>query len=318
MASPVATGPPELSFTATNLNTLDRLPASLASIRALGEALGGSFEIIVADGPSDDGASEWLRRESAADPRLRVIATPGRNRGRGRRTAFEASVGRTIVPFDTSLAYDSGYGTILARYLSVGGPRMLFSEICALPRAAVEGAGGWRDLIGGEDVDLYARVVTKAGVIAAPTGASASQSANLGSYARQMRYVRGGRLSRWRRMYRVQRDQIVASHATVGDLMAFNRRKPFLPRVARAGFFSVCALGAKFSPIPPVRLGKNNYLVVREGLFASLLAQDWRAILPAKSPPRLPLTDDEMTFLESRSELYRANREALAPYLVRK
>ena len=314
----MATSPPGVSFTAPNLNTLDRLPASLASVRALGDALPRPYEIVVAEGPSDDGATEWLAKQSSVDPRLRVVGVAERNRGKGRRVAFEASRGAIVVPFDTSLAYDRSYAGILERYLQVGPPRMLFSEICALPRTSIEAVGGWRDLIGGEDVDLYARIIAKFGVVAYPTGDAGTQSAKLGSVARQMRYVRGGRWARFRRIYAVQRDQIIASHATVADLMAFNATKRFGARAARRAFFTLAAVGARLSKIRPAALGRNNYLIVRDGILASFLAGEWRAFYPSGAPPVLPLTDDEFIFLERRSTLFAKHRDELAPYLRRK
>jgi len=314
----VAAVVPVLSFCATNLNTRDRIEESLRSIAELGRSVDGSYEVVVAEGPSDDGASEWLAAESGRDPRLRIVRHRQRNRGLGRRLAFEASRGTWIVPFDTSLVYGTGYGRLLARFANFGSSKMLFTEICALPRTSVEAVGGWRDLVGGEDVDLYSRVIAKFGVVAYPTGAAGSQSATLGSYSRQMRYVRGGRLARVRRIYAVQRDQIIASHATVGDLMAFNRKKPLSARIARRAFFTFAAVGARFSAIRPVDLGTNNYLVVREGLFASLLAGDWKTLAPGDPAPRLLLTDDEIAFLEVRSPFYRLHQEELAPFLGRK
>jgi hypothetical protein len=314
----VAAVVPLLSFCATNLNTRDRLEASLASIAELGRSVDGSYEIVVADGPSDDGATEWLTNRSGEDPRLRVVRHPQRNRGYGRRVAFESSRGKWVVPFDTSLVYGPEYGRLLARFANFGSSKMLFTEICALPRTTVEDVGGWRDLVGGEDVDLYARVIAKFGVVAYPTGAPSSQSATLGSYSRQMRYVRGGRVARARRIFAVQRDQIIASHATVGDLMAFNRKKPLAARVARRAFFTAAAVGARFSKIRPVSLRSNNYLVVREGLLASLLAGDWKLLAPGGAPPRLLLTDDEIAFLEVRSPFYQKHAVELAPYLGRK
>jgi glycosyltransferase involved in cell wall biosynthesis len=318
LASVVAEVAPVVSFCATNLNTLDRLPASLASIRAIGVSLRVPFEIVVADGPSEDGASQWLVDQATADARLKVVSQLERNRGRGRRLAFERSRGHWIVPFDTSLAYDPSYGPILARYFAIGSPKLLFSEIVALPRDSVEAAGGWRDLIGGEDVDLYARVIARFGVIAYPTGLPASQSAKLGSYARQMRYVRGGRYARFRRILAVQRDQIIGSHATVADLMAFNRGKPRTRRFALWSFFLLAALTARFSPIRPAELGRNNYLLVREALFESFLAGDWRAVAGGGPGPKLPLTEDERGFLSVRSSVYRDRRDDLAAFVVPK
>jgi hypothetical protein len=316
--SPVAAVVPALSFCATNLNTRDRLEASLASIAALGAAVEGSYEVVIAEGPSEDGASEWLASESGHDPRLRVVNHSFRNRGAGRRLAFEATRGRWIVPFDTSLVYGPEYAHLLARFAGFGSTKMLFSEICALPRATVEAVGGWRDLVGGEDVDLYARVIAKFGVVAYPTGAPTSQSATLGSYARQMRYVRGGGLARARRIYAVQRDQMIASHATIADLMAFNRKKPLAARIARRAFFTLAAVGARFSSLRPIELGKNNYLLVREGLFASLLGGDWKTLAPGGPPPKLLLTEDELAYLEVRSPLYQRRQAELAPFLGRK
>lgn len=310
--------PPVVSFCATNLNTADRLPASLASVRALGDSLRVPYEIVVADGPSDDGAEAWLAEQSARDPTLRVVRQTERNRGRGRRLAFEASRGRWVVPFDTSLVYDPSYGPILARYFALGSPKMLFSEIVALPRDSVEAAGGWRDLIGGEDVDLYARVISRFGVIAYPTGLPSSQSAKLGSYARQMRYVRGGRVARFRRILAVQRDQVIGSHATVADLMAFNRGKTLGRRVALRAFFSLAATAAKLSAIRPAELGRNNYLLVREAILESFLSGDWHTVAGGGAPPKLPLTEEEVGFLALRSASYRERRDDLAVFVVAK
>jgi len=129
----VAAVVPLLSFCATNLNTRDRLEPSLSSIAALGGAVEGSYEIVVAEGPSDDGATEWLAAESGRNPRLHVVRHSARNRGYGRRRAFEASHGRWIVPFDTSLLYGVEYGRILARFRV--GCRAVRSGLTAPPMA---------------------------------------------------------------------------------------------------------------------------------------------------------------------------------------
>ena len=182
---------PVLSFCATNLNTRDRLEASLASVAALGSTVDGSYEVVIAEGPSDDGATEWLTTESGGTRGSGSSATRPATAGTGggsptRRAGASGSCRST-----RASCTGSSTGHLLARFAAFGSTKMLFSEICALPRAAVDAAGGWRDLVGGEDVDLYARVISEAGVVAYPTGAPKSQSATLGSYARQMRYVRG-------------------------------------------------------------------------------------------------------------------------------
>jgi glycosyltransferase involved in cell wall biosynthesis len=309
---------PEVSFCATNLNTRDRLPLSLDSVFALGDSLRRPFEVIVADGPSTDGARALLEERAARDPRLHIVAHDRRNRGYGRRRAFEASRGGTIVPFDTSLAYAPLYGELLGRYLTLETEAMLFSEICALRRSTILAVGGWRDLVGGEDIDLYARVIEKFGIIAYPTAARESQARALGSYARQMRYVSGSRLARTRRILAVVRDQIIGDNYTVGDLMAFNARKPLGRRIGYRFFFSLAALQARFSPLRPYRFERNNYLILREETLRSLLEGREAGLGWAGPPPRLLLTDDEITYLEARSRLWKEAGPRVRGFVARK
>jgi glycosyltransferase involved in cell wall biosynthesis len=309
---------PVVSFCATNLNTMDRLPSSLASIERVGEGLSLPFEVVVADGPSDDGARALLETRARANPRFHVVTHGERNRGYGRRRAFEASRGTTIVPFDTSLVYEPLYGGLIAGYVSLGTDRMLFSEVCALSRRSIEAVGGWRDLIGGEDIDLYSRVIREYGVIAWPTAASGSQSARLGSVARQMRYVGGSRSHRLRRVYAVQRDQMIGCNFRVRDLMLFNSGKPVSTRIALWMFFGICAIGERFRGIPPIRAEKNNYLIFREALLRSLQAEDYRKIPWAGPPPRLLLTDDEIRYLSRASLLWSEMGTEVERYVGRK
>lgn len=305
-----------LSFCATNLNTADKLAASIASVDALGNLIGRPYEIVVADGPSTDGATEKLAALAKTIPRFRHVRHAERNRGFGRRLAFEQSSGDIIVPFDTSIVYDPTLAELLRRYLNLGTGKMLFSEIVALPRSAILDAGSWRDLIGGEDIDLYARVVLRAGLIAYPLALPTSQSERLSSYQRQMRYIRASRMARLRRIYAVQRDQKIGLNATVHDLLLFNGRKPLLRRAALAVFFALTTIGGRFRGIPPVRLpGGNNYLIVRGAILRSLVAREFDAVGWPDHPARLLLTEDEIFYLSHASEESRRLLEAARPYV---
>lgn len=303
----------QVSFCATNLDTAGTLESSLASIEVLGTATGRSFETVVADGPSAASAREILSRWEAGGPHRRVVRHGQRNRGLGRRLAFEASLGSWIVPFDTSIVYPARFGSLLRSYLDLQTDRMLFSEICALSRQSIVQVGGWRDLIGAEDLDLYAPVAAKFGVIAYPVGEPTAQSKVMGQYAREMRYTRGGRFHRLFRMFLIQRDKVIGANYHVSDLMAFNTAKPLGFRFAVRLWFAGAIVGAAFSPIPRRSVGSvNNYLYLRNQVIESMLRGDYRAMLGAGStPPRLPLTGDEMRYLALRSEPWqRAQRQA--------
>lgn len=309
---------PVVSFCGTNLNTVDRLGASLASVERLGEAIGASFELVVADGPSDDGARALLEERARSNPRFRLVTHSERNRGYGRRRAFEASSGTTVVPFDTSLEYDPIYGGLLRRYLDLGTDRMLFSEVCALSRRTIDGVGGWRDLVGGEDIDLYSRIITRYGLIAYPTGLRTSQARPMGSFARQMRYIRGSRWRRLRRIYAVQRDQMIGANYRVSDLMRFNSGKPAPRRLALWFFFEACATGARLHRIRPVRAEKNNYLILREAILRSMRDGDYRELHWDGPSPRLLLTDDEVRYLTVTSSIWHDLGKEVDRYVGRK
>ena len=308
----------QVSFCATNLNTVDRLPASLASIERLGQIIGVPYEVVVTDGPSDDGARKILEEKLLSDPRFRLVRQAERNRGRGRRLAFEVSSGTTIVPFDTSITYAPMYASLLARYLALRTDRMLFSEICALSRRSIEATGGWRDLIGGEDVDLYARVAERFGVLAYPTALPDSQSRRLRASERQWRYVRGGRLSRYWRVFEVQRDQIIGANIRVRDKMGINRRKSRLRRAGLWAFFVTAYVASRFRRLRPFLFSKNGYLLFRERLLASLLDREYRELGWDGPEPRLLLTDDEMVYLERASDRWKEFLSATPAIVGRK
>ncbi len=304
---PHASPDPEISFCATNLNTGGTLKESLASVDRLGHAIGRPYEIVVADGPSEPEIRHRLVEWQRAGAGRVLVTQDERNRGKGRRLAFEASRGRWIVPFDTSIVYAPLFGQILRAFLEAGDERFLFSEICALPRAAIVEAGGWRDLIGGEDVDLYAPIVARRGIVAYPTGDPGSQSANLSSYARQMRYAGRSRFRRVLRMLRTQRDQMIGANYRIADLMAFNRRKPGPFRGMAYAWFVTAWFLTAFRGIPRRTVpGRNNYLYLREQTLLSMERGDHRRLGGTTAvPARLPLTEDERTYLDLRSAIWR-------------
>lgn len=89
-------------------NEQDHIHASLRSILTQ-ELVPGEFEIIVADGMSDDGTQEILQQLAAEHPHLRVIANPGRIVSTGLNAAIAAARGRVIVRMDAHTEYAADY-----------------------------------------------------------------------------------------------------------------------------------------------------------------------------------------------------------------
>src|SRR5438132_2530580 len=69
----------------------------------------GSFEIIVADGLSNDGTRDILARLSAKYPRLRLVDNPGRIVSMGLNIAIRASRSRLIIRIDVHTRYAPDY-----------------------------------------------------------------------------------------------------------------------------------------------------------------------------------------------------------------
>jgi succinoglycan biosynthesis protein ExoA len=67
------------------------------------------FEIIVADGVSNDGTSEFLERFSAENPKVRLLNNPGRIVSTGLNAALREARGEVIVRMDAHTVYAPDY-----------------------------------------------------------------------------------------------------------------------------------------------------------------------------------------------------------------
>jgi succinoglycan biosynthesis protein ExoA len=99
---------PSTSIVVPCRNERDHIEACLRSILAQ-EPPHGGFEVIVADGMSDDGTREILAQLAESDGRLRVIDNPGRIVSTGLNVAIEAAHGQTILRMDAHTAYAPDY-----------------------------------------------------------------------------------------------------------------------------------------------------------------------------------------------------------------
>jgi succinoglycan biosynthesis protein ExoA len=89
-------------------NEKDHIEAVIRTILAQ-EPPPGGFEVIVADGMSDDGTREVLSCFSESDPRLRVVDNPERIVSTGLNSAIHAAHGEVIVRMDAHTAYAPDY-----------------------------------------------------------------------------------------------------------------------------------------------------------------------------------------------------------------
>jgi succinoglycan biosynthesis protein ExoA len=89
-------------------NEREHIGACLRSILAQ-EMPPGGFEVIIADGLSDDGTRNILMSLAQQDSRLRVIDNPGRIVSTGLNAAIRAAQGSTIIRMDAHTEYARDY-----------------------------------------------------------------------------------------------------------------------------------------------------------------------------------------------------------------
>jgi succinoglycan biosynthesis protein ExoA len=101
-------GTPTISIIVPCCNEKDHIEACLHSILAQ-KPPPGNFEIIVADGMSDDGTRDILGRLAQEYPCIRIIGNPGRIASTGLNSAIRAARGGIIVRMDAHTEYASDY-----------------------------------------------------------------------------------------------------------------------------------------------------------------------------------------------------------------
>lgn len=164
---------PKVSFVLTNLNGARRLERTLPRlVEVVGPAtFRGAYELVVVDAGSSDDSLRVLDEFGRAHGNVVVHSEPC-SRGRGRELAFERSRGEHIAVLDSDTFVRSYYGTFLQGYLEVAARDssgvIAYEEMdgrranmtCTFyPRELLSSVGGWRDLWGAEDIDLWVRLV---------------------------------------------------------------------------------------------------------------------------------------------------------------
>lgn len=99
---------PTVSVVIPCRNEIAHIEACLRSILMQDPPMGG-FEVIVADGMSDDGTRDILERLAKEDTRLHIIDNPGRIVPTGLNAAIQAARGSIIVRMDAHTEYAPDY-----------------------------------------------------------------------------------------------------------------------------------------------------------------------------------------------------------------
>jgi glycosyltransferase involved in cell wall biosynthesis len=119
--------PPRVSIIIACRNEVQTMPRFLTSVLRQQPPQGG-MEVIIADGLSDDGTREILRKALSTEPRIKVIDNPGRIVSTGLNAGIRAAAGSVIVRMDAHTEYAPDYVRRCVELLestgadNVGGP----------------------------------------------------------------------------------------------------------------------------------------------------------------------------------------------------
>jgi succinoglycan biosynthesis protein ExoA len=99
---------PLVSIVVPCRNEIDHIETTVDSILAQDPPIGG-FELIVADGMSEDGTRDILLRLANSEPRLRLIDNPGAIVSTGLNSAIREARGEIIIRMDSHTTYAPDY-----------------------------------------------------------------------------------------------------------------------------------------------------------------------------------------------------------------
>jgi succinoglycan biosynthesis protein ExoA len=99
---------PAVSVIVPCRNEKKHIESALRSILAQ-DPPAGDFEVIVADGMSDDGTRDILKRLEQIDSRLRIVDNPGRIVSTGLNTAIRAARGELVIRMDAHTVFAEDY-----------------------------------------------------------------------------------------------------------------------------------------------------------------------------------------------------------------
>ena len=109
-------------------NERKHIVACLRSVLAQEDPIGGTFELLIADGMSDDGTRELIQAAAKVDPRIRMIDNPGRIVPTGLNAAIRLARGEIMIRMDAHTEYAPDYVRRCVEVLeetgadNVGGP----------------------------------------------------------------------------------------------------------------------------------------------------------------------------------------------------
>ncbi len=297
-----------LSFCTISQSSQEGLRESLDSIASIAEELGFPYEIIVVVPKSSPHSGEYGRGRHNSG-KLYLVRENTRSHGEALRIAFESSSCKYFIPFNSSISYDIRYADLMHSFLMKKEKKLFLSELPVIHRDLVKDAGGYRDLNYGYDIDLYSRIAMLYGIVAYPAlfntipivSPPPSRRDSASSEGKEARNIT---------------DHIIACNYDLGDTLALYCGESGSRKPGKTIFYSLLYAFSRLSKVKPYRFDRNNYLVLMENVFESLILRDYARYGMEDIKANMMLTSGEVKYLKNRSKLYRDVLFSMSQYVV--
>lgn len=301
-----------LSFCSSADHSGPKLTESLRSISTIASEIGFPYEIILVSSPGNTETRRVLSDISGTIGNLYIVKQRPRNRGNAYRLGYESSKGKYLVPFRSDVVYDIRYSDLIHTFLTKREKKLFLSELPVIHRDLVSEAGGYRDLSHGYDIDLFSRIAMMYGVVAYPALFNriplvSPPPFSDGDY---------GSARNDPSDHAKMRDHVISCNFDHNDLMKLYHGSDESISHFKSLYFRLIGAYAKVSRIKPFRFDRNNYLILMENLFESLVLRDFARYGMPDVKANMLLTREEISYLKSQSKVYRDVNYSISQYVL--
>lgn len=288
------------------------LKESLVSISTIASEIGFPFEIIIVSTPGNDHLTRQLAQINEKIENLYIVKERPENYGNALRIGYDSSKGKYFVPFDLQTAYDIRYSDLIHTFLVKREKKLFLSELPVIHRDLISEVGGYRDLSDGFDIDLYSRIAMMYGLVAYPALFNRVPLVSPPPSSENHRSSSGRGMAKYRR----QRDHAIACNYEFSDLAKIYSPGRDKKSLIVRGYLALLYAGIKVSRIKPYKFDRNNFLILMESIFESLVLRDFARYGINDIKANMILTKEEIEYLKSESKVYRDVIYSISQYVL--
>lgn len=293
-----------ITFIAVNLSSIRNVEKSVLSIDRIGDEIGRKFEILLTSRVNSRYDDLLFRDMERKIDSLSIIRIRKHNNGLAKRVASFAATGEYLIFFDPSVVYDLSSADLIANYMGHGENAVLISDLTIIPKSTLIRAGGFRDLVFGEDIDLLARISSFTNLIAFPV----KRSLNIEAQGNPLLFLSGELrkiLARYgMKLGQAQSDQILACNYGLSDIRLFAPAEKGL-KFSQWFVTIKSILASRFSKFRPVHPRRNNLVYLMDKILESMVLKDYLRIPGLENPPVLRISDSLICYLKKRSDSWK-------------